>query len=202
VTTGPRLGVVTGLQLEAEIARAIPDADVLCLGPGPLKAIQAAEMLVERGAEQLMSFGIAGGLDPTLRAGDLIVSPEDPAAQLGAKASTITTLSLPALTPGDKADLFAQSGASAVDMETSAIGDVAAAHGLPFMIIRAICDEAGDTIPPIALKGVSHDGLTRPVRVAAGLLTRPQDMAALIALGKRQKKAVEALKQACALLSA
>lgn len=189
------IGIVTGLQVEADIARGIPHSIVLCLGPGPSKALQAGEMLVERGARSLMSFGVAGGLDPALQAGDVIASPAKLAEAFGAKTSAITTVADPALTPEDKAVLFEKSEASAVDMESSAVEAAAAAASVPYYFIRAICDEAGDTIPQIALKGVSPDGRTRPIRVAAGLATRPQDLAALLHLGRQQKKALAALKR-------
>ncbi|MGD1956815.1 MAG: hypothetical protein ACFBZ9_16585 [Sphingomonadales bacterium] len=195
-----KVGIVTGLQLEAEIARGFQSADVLCLGPGPMKALQAAEHLVEKGATALMSFGIAGGLEPGLKAGDIIASPDALGAALSAKGHSIATIPDPAMTPQDKAALYKKSGACAVDMETSAVRDVAQAHGVPFLILRAICDEAGATIPDIALKGVSTDGKTQPVRVAAGLLTRPGDVPALIHLGKQQKKAVSALQNAVRML--
>lgn len=192
------LGVVTGLQVEADIARAIPHSIVLCLGPGPRAAHNAATQLVQQGAQSLMSFGVAGGLDPALAPGDLVCTPESLAQRFAAKGSSITTVEAPALTPADKSALHAQSGASAVDMESGSVEAVAGAHGLEFYCIRAICDTAGDTIPPLALKGVDALGNTRAVRVAACLLTRPQDLAALLALGKCQKAALAALKLAAA----
>ncbi|MEM7568758.1 MAG: nucleoside phosphorylase [Pseudomonadota bacterium] len=195
------LGVITGLQVEARIAQDIPGALVMCLGPGPIKALQAAEALADQGAQALMSFGIAGGLDPALAAGDLVVSPQALGEPLGAKASTVATVTDPALTPEDKAALLQSSQAAAVDMETSAVQDAASARGLPFLCVRAICDEAGDTIPEIALKGVSPNGETRPVRVAAGLLTRPQDLGHLMTLGQRQKAALAALRRAVKALA-
>lgn len=188
------IGVVTGLQVEADIARAIPDALVLCFGPGPAKAEQAAMALLRQGALSLMSFGIAGGLDPAFKAGDLVCSPATFAQALGASAGRIATVAEPALTRADKAALYQRSGACAVDMETSAVQGVAQAHGLPFLTLRAICDTAHDSIPRSALKGVSPDGAMQPMRVAGGLFARPQDLPALVKLGKRQKAALAALK--------
>jgi nucleoside phosphorylase len=145
-----------------------------------------------------MSFGVAGGLDPALAPGDLVCTPESLAQRFAAKGSSITTVEAPALTPAEKSALRAQSNASAVDMESGSIEGVASAHGLAFYCVRAICDTAGDTIPPLALKGVDALGNTRAIRVAAGLVTRPQDLAALLTLGKRQKAALAALKAVAA----
>ncbi|GAK33517.1 purine phosphorylase [Iodidimonas nitroreducens] len=76
-----KLGVVTGLVFEAQVvlaaARAAGCADevmVLCLGPGRARAAMAAQKLVDDGAEILLSMGLAGGIDPALRSGDVILA--------------------------------------------------------------------------------------------------------------------------------
>ena len=80
-----RLGIVTGLQFEADIVRRlrgqtggrIPGDDslaVCCLGPGPARAGDAARSLIEDGATALLSFGVAGGCDPALPPGTAIVA--------------------------------------------------------------------------------------------------------------------------------
>ncbi|MEM6684011.1 MAG: hypothetical protein AAF607_17380, partial [Pseudomonadota bacterium] len=190
------LGIVTGLQFEADIARALPGSNVACYGPGPAAAGAAASTLVAQGAAQLMSFGIAGGLDPDLLCGDLVVSPATLAAQLAVPERMVNTVEAAVLTPRAKSALYAKTGAHAVDMETSAVRAIAQRHNLPFLILRVICDEADDTIPHVALAGVDAEGRTKPLRVARGLAVRPQDLAALITLGNRRKRAVMALKAA------
>ena len=80
-----RLGVVTGLQFEADIVRRmIGDAvsrpigrdsiSVAWLGPGPDSAGNAARSLLEIGATALLSFGVAGGCDPALPPGATILA--------------------------------------------------------------------------------------------------------------------------------
>ena len=66
------LAVVTGLEAEARIARRA-GLDALAAGGGPGAATRAADDLVRRGATALLSFGIAGGLDPALRTGTVVV---------------------------------------------------------------------------------------------------------------------------------
>lgn len=84
--TNFRLGVVTGLQFEAEIVRrraqetAANNAAgqdslaVVCKGPGQTRAGEAASALLADGATALLSFGVAGGCDPALPPGTAIVA--------------------------------------------------------------------------------------------------------------------------------
>ena len=67
------LAAVTGLEAEARIARRA-GLDAEAAGGGPGAATRAAEALIARGATALLSFGIAGGLDPALRTGSVVVA--------------------------------------------------------------------------------------------------------------------------------
>ena len=72
-----RIGVLTGLAVETRIlkqAAAGPDASLLvaCAGADAKRARREAEALVAAGADALLSFGLAGGLDPRLKPGDMI----------------------------------------------------------------------------------------------------------------------------------
>ena len=66
------LAVITGLTAEAHIARRL-GLPVQAGGGTPEGAEAAAEALVAAGATALLSFGLAGGLDPTLRPGDILI---------------------------------------------------------------------------------------------------------------------------------
>ncbi|GEO82140.1 phosphorylase family protein [Pararhodospirillum oryzae] len=67
----PTLGVVCGLALEAALLP--PGVRTLCLGPGPRAAAIAARRLLAEGCGALVSFGTAGGLDPALPPGTLLL---------------------------------------------------------------------------------------------------------------------------------
>ena len=67
-----RLGFVVGLAAEARIAARF-GYPVAAGGGTPDGATRAASRLIEQGADVLVSFGLAGGLDPALRAGTLIL---------------------------------------------------------------------------------------------------------------------------------
>ena len=75
-----RFGIVTGLRFEADIVRRRPSRAgsdswaVTCLGPGPNRAARAAQSLIDDGAKGWLSLGAAGGCDPALPPGTVIVA--------------------------------------------------------------------------------------------------------------------------------
>lgn len=208
-----RCGVVTGLLAEARIAA--PLGLVEAGGGWPAGAEAAAERLVAAGATALLSFGLCGGLEPGVGVGFLAVpkfvlaaspSPQPPPARGGgatdpnlsaligpATCKTLLSGSAIAATAIEKAALFAATGAMAIDLESGAVAAVAARHGLPFAVLRAVCDPAGFTLPPAALLALDAQGRIQPLRVAASILRRPQQLPALIALGRAAAAARAAL---------
>src|SRR5262249_55620506 len=124
----------------------------------------------------VVSAGICGGLDPRLRPGDVVI-PErvtepagkdheistlhhraaagvDPGASLG---HLVTTRHIVASAEA-KASLRAESGAVAVDMESSLILERAAASGCPTLVVRGVADSAGEEVPPELMFLVGSDG--------------------------------------------
>ena len=92
------LGVEVALKAEAEcLARGqkviedfiyLPEGIVIRLsGIGPERACLAAKALLERGVTALLSWGCAGGLDPKLSPGDLVLPKTVIAADQSAFAS-------------------------------------------------------------------------------------------------------------------
>ena len=173
-------GVLVGMAAEAACLAGLGDAvRVGCSGARPGLARSRCEALVARGATALVSFGIAGALQPGLRPGTLLLprrvvtaglEEEWPAApgwhrkvvELAAAAG-LALLSEVSLAGSDtavagaagKAELAGISGAAAVDMESHILAAVAARHGLPFLVLRAIADPAERGIPGPALAGLS-----------------------------------------------
>ena len=70
--TMPRLGIIVGMTSEARLLSGKGCA-VAVGGGTPLGARRMAERLLADGATALISFGLAGGLDPVLTAGILCV---------------------------------------------------------------------------------------------------------------------------------
>ena len=211
------LGVVTGLAREAGCLRRAGAAELLMVRAAagrPEEAEAAARAMVAHGASGLVSFGIAGGLDPSLGAGVVVIAssvigPEGdalPAHEPWVESlmqidgtfdsGAIVGSDEPVMTVSDKRRLFRRYGALAVDMESHAVAAVARDSGLPFVALRAIGDPAGRPVPRAALAGLMPDGRTRALPVLAGLLRRPRDFAGIWRLARETDRALSALRAA------
>lgn len=202
---GAPTGVVTGLTAEARIASGL--GGPVEAGGGDAPGAEAAALrLIDQGVSALISFGLAGGLDPALRAGALLVPPvvlldddvwhADPA--LMARLGGPTTGALygggqVVASAAAKAALHAGTGARAVDLESAAVARIATRHGLPFAVLRAVCDPAGRDLPPAALLALDTSGRIGPLRVGVAVLSRPQDIPGLVRLGIDAARARHAL---------
>lgn len=199
------LGIVVGLMAEARLARGL-GCQVGVGGGDAQGAAAAAGRLVQAGASGLVSFGLAGGLSPDLRAGDVIV-PEGVLDHAGRRWTVDPTLSarfgVPAgwllaatgiiATRAAKRESWEQTGAAAVDLESGAVAMVAAEHRLPFAVLRAICDPADRGLPPAAMTALDTQGRIRAGALMRSLARHPGQLAGLIALGREAAKARQAL---------
>ena len=215
------LGLITGMKSEAALlyAAARNGSDPVCpmiavTGGDPLRAETAAREFATAGAAGLISFGIAGGLDPALEPGDLILAegvrlPDEDVISTQASWRTAFAAATAGTTDGmiygsdlavsrtdDKARLFTDYGVRAVDMESHGVARAAREAGLPFLIVRAIADPADRTIPPAALAGLGPDGEQRPFAVMLAMLRNPAQVPALIQLARDAKTAIRRLAAA------
>ncbi len=226
------LGVVAALSVEArtwgEARRrsdglsALTDGTLVALsGIGPAAAMTAARALVGAGASSLMSFGLAGGLDPDLCAGSIVLpgavisrdgarfpTSADWRARLVAAlsatrgpgsgvqrrliAGSLLSSAQPIDTLEAKAAAFMATGAVAVDMESLAVAKVAAGHSLPFIAVRVIVDTAADILPR-AVVAASAGGQVRIGRLLGELALAPVECLAMIRLARRYRAATRAM---------
>jgi adenosylhomocysteine nucleosidase len=198
-------GLVTGLKAEAKIAARL-GCPVEAGGGTPWGAELAAEKLVAAGATALVSFGLAGGLDSDFRPGALIV----PIAVVEAGRIRPTHAALSdalggwfggmlhagseiAVSAAEKAHLAKTTLCGAIDLESGAVARVAERHGLPFAVLRAICDPAERDLPPAAVVALDAKGAIAVARVALSLLRQPGQIPGLIALARDAAQARSAL---------
>lgn len=166
----------------------------------------AAARLVGDGATALVSFGLAGGLDPALRPGMVVVASVVLAdgerlaadAALAARFGGVTghVLLAGAAVVADaaaKQAMFAATGAQAVDLESGAVARIASTCGLPFAVVRAICDPAERDLPPAALVALDRDGGIAVMAVVRSLVRRPGQIFGLLALARDAAVARRAL---------
>lgn len=218
------MGVVAALEAEARTLgpsvrrgdglSALADGTLLAVsGMGGARAAIAARSLVDAGAARLLSFGLAGGLDPALAAGTVVLPTEIVSLQ-GARlmtssdwreqlhvavaqhrppaAGALLSSLQPVDSVADKAAAFRDTRAVAVDMESFGIAQVAAAHRLPFVAVRVIVDTATDVLPR-AVTAASRAGQVSVRRLIGGLVLAPLELAALIRLARRYRAAMRSL---------
>lgn len=190
-----RIGFVTGLAAEARLLRGVRRVGI---GGGlPAGARAAAERLVAQGAQALVSFGLAGGLDPSLTPGTIVIPAEIVVETVhfatdatlggffgGITHGAIVQTDAVLATVAEKAAVFAATGAVAVDLESGAVAQVARLYGLPFTALRAVCDPAGRDLPPAALAALDNAGAIGLLRVLGSLLAQPGQIGALIVLAR------------------
>jgi len=122
----------------------------------------------------IISTGLCGALDTTLRVGDIVVS-GDAVIYSSAKyvRGEIHTADRVIVTARDKRQLRNQTGAVAVDMESAAVEQTAAEWKLPFLCIRAVSDTAGDTLPLDFNSYRNARGDFSRTRIALAAMARP-----------------------------
>ena len=223
-------GVVAALAAEARVLgpsqpkgeglAVLADGNLLAVsGMGSKAARSAAQRLIDAGATSLVSWGLAGGLDPDLGTGAVCV-PREVIAADGSRLRTarswqeslsssvpqrcrvgndaLLTAECALETTADKSAARRATGACAVDMESSAVAQVAEAHGVPFIAVRVIVDTARDSIPP-AVAGASRAGKVRLGRLILGLIRSPRQIASLLRLARRYRVALRSLEAVAAL---
>ena len=222
MTAAFRLGILAGLRSEQEtLVTASRDSSLVVAlsGARPELAKAGADHLVAAGCTHLISYGLAGGLADYLAAGDLllpseIVTPDgsrlsvDPAwhraaldllGELRPATGALVASDVAIASVAAKHALAQRAGAVAADMESHEIADAAARAGLPWLVIRAVADEADQVLPPAALVGVTPAGATDLLAVLGSLARNPGQLGALIRLGRAAGAAHRTLKR-CDLL--
>jgi len=218
-----RLGIVTGLASEADCLEpqfAARGVLVRCAGADPARAEEAARTLIAEGCTGLMSFGIAGGLDPALEAGALVVadgviSPDgsrleaDPGWRhrlleglgpaIGPVAGDLVGSDGAVLDEPRKKTLRATSGAAAVDMESHVVARVAVEFAIPFLAVRAVSDTFRHGIPAWVPATIQPDGRPGWSAVISGVLAHPRDVPALVRLRTSAGRALATLRRVALL---
>ncbi len=191
-----------------------PDALSIC-GDAPTLRARLAE-LDDVALRMVISFGLCGGLDRTLRRGDVILGTEvvwggesitaDPTvanelmrrlADCGGRLlqGRIAAAESPVLTPEAKSKLRAATGAVAVDMESLAAGRFANARGAPFAILRAVSDSAQRALPPLVVNALDSDGGANMRAVIGELIRSPAQLPGLVAAAIDSAAAFRALSR-------
>ena len=206
--------IVTGLVQEARIA-AGPGMTVICSSSDPAQLRSLLTVFDPTTIRGVISFGVAGGLDPTLRCGDIVVATEVLAgdarwlAGLALNEELIASVAWGrrrvvrgSLAGAEhvvaarsvKAALRSETGAAAVDMESHIAAAYATKAGLPFAALRVISDPASRALPPLAVAAIKPNGDIDLRKVLRGLARNPMTLRALVSTGIDFNRALKSLR--------
>jgi adenosylhomocysteine nucleosidase len=167
--------IVSGMSLESLEASQSGVISVISNG----SASQLRTLLQQYDSTQVrgvISWGIAGGLDPSLNPGDVVLASEVVSGSQSWPTSSQLTGAINGLmvnnqitvhkgivagsdtdltTVSAKASLYASSSAEVVDNESHVAAAFAQAQGLPFAVIRTVADPSSLTLPASVVSGLN-----------------------------------------------
>jgi nucleoside phosphorylase len=187
---------------------------LLALGVGKECAHKAAELTARIYRPRLIvSAGFGGGLAENLTDGDIVIgsqvleleprphnkfhcnviptplfrpSPEFAPENVRVNYGKIVTAPVMILRGDDKTQLGKHTQSLAVDMETSAVAVVAAAHRIPFCAIRAIFDTDREDLPE-RFNRFFVRGRLQAGEIARACLKRPKTVTELMRMARRAR---------------
>jgi adenosylhomocysteine nucleosidase len=177
------------------------------VGIGQTRAAEGTRQFIARFSPcALVSLGFAGGLNPRLTRGTLVIatglvpphaSQVSTEAHKGlgdqfcaaAEAVRVPVQRGPVVTATEvvadataKAALRQACGADAVDMETAGIAQAAREKNLPWVAMRAIVDGAADSLPVECLTMVGNDGHISMRALMSGICRSPTLLGPMLTL--------------------
>ena len=206
--------IVTGLVQEARIA-AGPGMTVICSSSDPKQLRSLLAGFDPSTIRGVISFGVAGGLDPDLKSGDVVVATEVVAGgqrwlagfELSEELIAGTGLGGQRVVRGGlagteqvvaaqaaKAAIRSETGAAAVDMESHIAAAYAAEAGLPFAALRVISDPSTRALPEIAMSAIKPNGNIDLKKVLRGVARNPLSLKALVSTGLDFNRALRSLR--------
>ena len=203
------LVVVTGLLAEARLLQPLRGR-VIASGGDPARLEAELQEALADGAQAVLSFGLAAGLEPKRAAGTLLIPAEivsgaesyraDPlwSGRMrdmlgGADPRPLAGVDAPLIRPADKAQFHQTTGAVAADMESHCVARLASRAGRPFAALRVISDPAEQGLPPAAVVGMKADGRIALAAVLASLLRHPLQLPDLARIARNARTAMSVL---------
>jgi adenosylhomocysteine nucleosidase len=182
-------------------------------GAGPKLASRAAEVAIRavKGAElsssqleAVVSTGYCGGLDPALQLGEIMIAEAvlDAATQEQFPCGTVEGVPARglvlsqdriALDAVEKARLFRESGAVAVEMEAAGVAARSKRAGLPFYCIKVISDTATESFALDLNRMRTTEGRVARGKIIMHALARPNLVPGLFRLKRRTEEAARVL---------
>lgn len=207
-----KLAALTGLAEEARLLAHLPVV-AGCSAADARAARRRMAGLIAAGGTHCLSFGYAGGLEPGLPSGSIVIGSHVigrngswechgewtaqlaaalPEAHVGGIRGADAIMPIPAA----KEQTYLQSQCLVIDMESHIVAEIAAAYNLPFTVLRVVCDPVEFTLPPAAMLPIKPTGEPSLRAILRSVLRQPWQMPALIGLARHHRRAHHALRQA------
>ena len=188
-----------------KLAAEKPGVAILLVGMGRRNAESSVRaFLAAHSPALVLTCGFAGGLNPALKLGDVVVEigpRADPPtadcyrrlADAGAKPAKFHCADRIATTATEKRQLRRETGADAVEMESAAIHEVCRARGVGCVTARVISDAADEDLP------LDFNALAKPDqsldfgKLAWTIAKSPGKIGALLTLRRKTRRAADAL---------
>ena len=113
-----------------------------------------------------------------------------------AMVTTLVGLNEAVTSPAVKRALMDQTGATAADMETHIVAQVAEEAGVLWFAVRIVADPSNRRVPPAALAALGVEGDVSVSRVLRALARSPGDLPDLLSLALDTAQAMRQLKRA------
>ena len=197
-------------------------SDRVCIAPIGIGASRLKErwpvLVADDERPLVVSAGVCGALDPALAVGDLVLADSvidgsgmrhavtagaqraAVSARVGGRGGAMVWARQILATPESKAALRAETGGTAVDMESAAIVAAAAEHACPSLIVRGVSDDARELLPAELLTLVNDEGRLRTGGLFA--LARPRLLRAALRVRRASREALARVANALSLLTA
>ncbi len=102
-------------------------------------------------------------------------------------------------TPKEKIRTFGRTGCLACDMESHVVARVANSAGIPFVVLRVVCDPSNRYIPKSALKGITDKGRISYRSTISDVCMRPWELPDLLSVWYDSRIAFKALRDAAGM---
>lgn len=164
------------------------------MGAGTAEILE--KKLAHTKPELVISTGFAGGLQPELSVGDLVLGLNYSDAgvadrlNLGPQWKRGTILTVPAIIEkaAEKKRLGEESGCLAADMESAHLARICTGHGIPMLSVRCISDAWNDSMPvPAAVLLKPETCRPDPLALFRHLIANPSSVVGFNALVKNAR---------------
>ncbi len=208
-----QIGFITGIKKEAEILRNTShysQSNIICVDNQKGNAYTEANKLAKNGCSTLISFGLAGALDPKLAVGDIIIPKSvadaegnifKPGYDLHQKIAKHLSKTFK-VSDGrlfgseaiiwntkEKKRIFQIHKAATVDMESFGVAKAATENNCPFLIVRVISDTANQGLPVKSLASIGQNDNINPGQILKDLTKNLNEFPSFLRLAFNSHKA-------------